>query len=128
MNGPENGIFSEVKPAASGEHYRELPYRLAEGPPVRDLVARVLKEAGVGSDPRLRRAVAAWRDAVGSESFEQSRVTGLARGVLTVEVDSAALHQELAVYRKRELLTALRRLEPTISDVRFRVAGKRRGE
>jgi hypothetical protein len=90
------------------------------------VLARVLKEHGIGSDPVLRRAVAAWREAVGSEFFERTRVGSLKKGVLSVEVDSAALLQELSVYRKRELLVALRRSNPAISEVKFRVGGRSR--
>jgi hypothetical protein len=109
-----------VKPDAEGGLAGELPDRPAPSSPIRELVAQVLKQHGIGGDSRLRKVVAAWRDAAGAEFFADSRVTGFKSGILTVEVDSAALLQELAVYRKRELLMALKEKEPGVVDVRFK--------
>jgi predicted nucleic acid-binding Zn ribbon protein len=106
----------------------ELPERPGPTSPVREILASCLKQHGIGGDPALRRVHAAWRGAAGREFCEQTRVTGLRKGVLHVEVDSAALLQELSVYRKRELLLALRQNEPTVSDIKFRAGapGRRR--
>lgn len=109
-----------------GRFTGELPERPKPASSVRDLVALALKQNGVGGDPALRRAVAAWREAAGSEFFGQTRVTSLKKGLLSVEVDSAALLQELSVYRKKELLQALRQKEPTISEVKFKPGAKGR--
>ncbi len=108
-----------------GRFTGELPERPKPTSSVRDLVALVFKQHGVGGDPQLRRATAAWRDAAGAEYCEQARATSLKKGVLTVEVDSAALLQELSVYRKKDLLHALRRAEPSISDLKFKPGAKR---
>ena len=112
-----------VKPDVEGG-IDELPERSAPSSPIRDLVALVLKQHGIGGDSRLRKAVAAWRDAAGAEYFALTRVTGFKSGVLTVEVDYAPLLQELAVYRKRELLIALREKEPGVVDVKFKPGSK----
>jgi hypothetical protein len=88
----------------------------------------MLKQHGIGGDPSTRRAVAAWREAAGQEFCDQTRVTSFKKGVLQVEVSSAALLQELSVYRKRELLQALRQVEPSVSDVKFRPGAKGRRE
>ena len=109
-----------------GRFTRELPERPKPATSVRDLVAAVLKQNGIGGDPALRRAVAAWREAAGGEFCEQTRVTGLKKGVLSVEVDSAALLQELSVYRKKELLQALRQKDSSISEVKFKPGAKGR--
>ena len=51
-----------------------------------------------------------------------TRVAGLRRGVLEVEVDNAVLLQELAHFHKRRLLEQLRGRLPgtTLTDLRFR--------
>lgn len=108
-----------------GSSFGESPERPGPSASIREVLALVFKQHGIGGDPKLRRVVAAWREAVGSESFARTRVVSFLRNVLSVEVDSAALLQELAVYRKRELLQALRRVEASISEVKFRVGGKR---
>lgn len=110
-----------------GRFTGELPERPKPSSSVRELVSLVLRQHGIGGDPALRRAVAAWREAAGHDFCQQTRVTGLKKGVLSVEVQSAALLQELSVYRKRELLLALRKAEPGISDVKFRPGAKPRG-
>jgi predicted nucleic acid-binding Zn ribbon protein len=64
----------------------------------------------------------AWSQAVGAEHAKHTRVAGLRRTVLEVEVDNAVLLQELAHYHKRQLLQELRgRLQgTTLTDLRFR--------
>jgi predicted nucleic acid-binding Zn ribbon protein len=109
-----------------GRFTGELPERPGPTSSVRDLVALVLKQNGIGGDPSLRRAVAAWREAAGGEFCEQTRVTDFKKGVLTVTVDSAALLQELSVYRKKELLVALRAKDKAIADVKFKPGPKGR--
>jgi predicted nucleic acid-binding Zn ribbon protein len=63
----------------------------------------------------------AWAAAVGPEA-PQTRVLGLKRGVLEVEVRNAVLMQELAQFRKRSLLSALRAklTGRTVTDIKFR--------
>lgn len=64
----------------------------------------------------------AWAAAAGPDTAPQTRVLGLKRGVLEVEVKSGILMQEMAQFRKRALLTALRAKLPgqTITDLKFR--------
>jgi hypothetical protein len=64
----------------------------------------------------------AWNEAVGPEFAAQTRVAGMRRGVLEIEVGSGVLMQELAHYHKRRLLEALRALltGTTLTDLRFR--------
>lgn len=66
---------------------------------------------------------AAWETVVGEPASQQTRVAGLRRGVLTVTVAYSTLLEELAAFRKSELLASLRRELPdqTIHDLRFRV-------
>jgi predicted nucleic acid-binding Zn ribbon protein len=111
---------------ADGRFTGESPERPRPTSSVRDLVSVILKQHGIGGDPALRRAIAAWREAAGQEFCQQTRVTAFRKGVLQIDVDSAALLQELSVYRKRELLAALRQVEPGISDMKFRPGPKTR--
>ena len=65
----------------------------------------------------------AWNAAVGEPSCHQTRIGDVRRGVLSVTVAHPTLLEELAAFRKSELLQALRAGAPgtTIHDIRFRV-------
>jgi predicted nucleic acid-binding Zn ribbon protein len=65
----------------------------------------------------------AWNAAVGEPSCRQTQLGEVRRGVLNVTVSHPALLEELAAFRKAELLAALRSGAPgtTIHDIRFRV-------
>src|SRR4051812_2120088 len=64
----------------------------------------------------------AWELAVGRDDAPHTRVAGLRRGVLEIEVDSSVLLQELVQFRKRRLLESLRERLPgtPLNDLRFR--------
>ena len=65
----------------------------------------------------------AWNAAVGEPICRQTQLGEVRRGVLNVTVSHPALLEELAAFRKPELLAALRTAAPatTIHDIRFRV-------
>ena len=65
----------------------------------------------------------AWNAAVGEPACRRTRLGGVKRGVLTVTVAHPALLEELAAFRKPEILAALRRSAPgvVVHDIRFRV-------
>lgn len=65
----------------------------------------------------------AWNTAVGEPHCLQTRLGEIRRGVITVTVAHPTLLEELAAFRKPELLAALRACEPgsRIQDIRFRV-------
>ncbi len=65
----------------------------------------------------------AWDAAVGESARRQTRLGEVRRGVLNVDVAHPALLEELAAFRKPELLAALRTGAPgtTIHDIRFRI-------
>lgn len=48
-----------------------------------------------------------WKEVVGDEIASQTRIVSAEKGELVVEVGSAALLNELATYRKQEILEAL---------------------
>jgi len=65
----------------------------------------------------------AWNCAVGEPYCHETRVGELRRGILSVTVAHPTLLEELAAFRKSEILEALRTSAPgtTIQDIRFRI-------
>src|SRR5438552_2723586 len=87
-----------------------------------EILSRVFTARGWGRKQDRLRLERAWAEAVGPEFAPQTRLNGLRRGVLEVEVTGAVLMQELAHYHKRKLLERLRERLPgtTLTDLRFR--------
>ncbi|OWK45397.1 DUF721 domain-containing protein [Fimbriiglobus ruber] len=87
-----------------------------------DVLARLFTARGWGRKSERLRLEAAWAEAVGPAFLPETRVSGLRRGVMEVEVKSGVLIQELAQFHKRKLITALREKLPgtTITDLKFR--------
>ena len=115
--------------ARSAGSHRGIPQRGKERwhgtEGIQDLVARVVKQANVGRKSKLGQLQEAWREVVGRQYAEQSRVCALKGSVLVVEVGSAALGQELSVYHKRMLLKKLEeRAGVKLSDLRCKLSGR----
>jgi predicted nucleic acid-binding Zn ribbon protein len=91
--------------------------------PIKEVLARLFTARGWGRRQARLHLERAWSDAVGQEHQEHTRVLGLKRGVLEIEVDSAVLLQELTHYHKRRLLETLRGKLPgeAIKELRFKV-------
>ena len=87
-----------------------------------DVLGRLFTLRGWGRRQGRLHLEQAWSEAAGEEIAKQTRVAGLRRGVLEVEVGSAVLMQELAHFHKRRLLEGLRARLPgtTLNDLRFR--------
>jgi predicted nucleic acid-binding Zn ribbon protein len=87
-----------------------------------DVLGRLFTSRGWGRKTERSRLELAWAEVVGVELQPQTRVLGLRRGVLEIEVRNAVLIQELANFQKRKLLEGLRKLLTgmTISDLKFR--------
>jgi predicted nucleic acid-binding Zn ribbon protein len=95
--------------------------------PLGELIRAVLKESGVGKDPTLRKVLRAWHEAVGAEMAVHTRVQGVKKGVVTIEVDSAPLLHELAGYMKHDLLRVLRsKADAPVTELKFRLGGGER--
>ena len=64
-----------------------------------------------------------WAEVAGPAVAKQTRVVGINRGALQVEVASSALLSELASFQRRNLLKALsdRQPELKIKDLKFRL-------
>src|SRR4051812_46543373 len=87
-----------------------------------EILSRLFAARGWGRQQDRLRLERAWAEAVGVEYALHTRVSGLKRNVLEVEVKGAVLIQELAQFHKRRVLEALRKTLPgvTIADLRFR--------
>ena len=90
---------------------------------IKEILARLFTARGWGRRSARLHLERAWSEAVGSDYVGKSRVLGLKRGILEIEVASGVLVQELSHYHKRRLLQTLTAKLPgeKIKDLRFRV-------
>ncbi len=98
--------------------------RPTRGPvPLSEALNDLFAARGFARHRGLRELEAAWESAIGPELVGSTRLGGLRRGVLNITVTHPAVLEELAGFRKPELLAALRRDAPgtPIQDLRFRV-------
>jgi predicted nucleic acid-binding Zn ribbon protein len=97
--------------------------RDSNGPPenLSDVVAKLFAARGWGRRSERVRLEQAWAEVAGKDAAD-TRLGGFRRGVLEVEVRTGVLMQELAQFRKRGLLAALRQALPgvTVADLKFR--------
>jgi predicted nucleic acid-binding Zn ribbon protein len=102
---------------------RRRRFEPPKGPePLSEILSRVFTARGWGRKQDRLRLERAWLEAAGPEFAPHTRLNGLRRGVLEVEVTSPVLMQELAHFHKRKLLERLRERLPgtTLTDLRFR--------
>jgi predicted nucleic acid-binding Zn ribbon protein len=95
----------------------------SQGPEkIGEILSRLFAARGWGRKQDRLRLERAWADAVGPDFAPQTRVAGIKRNVLEVEVKGAVLLQELAQFHKRRLLEALRKTLAGVPvvDLRFR--------
>jgi hypothetical protein len=88
-----------------------------------DILGELFTVRGYGRLRALGELEEVWNSAVGEPHCRQTRLGEVRRGVLTVTVAHPTLLEELAAFRKTELLEALRSgaQATTIHDIRFRV-------
>src|ERR1700758_5297398 len=88
-----------------------------------EILGDLFATRGYGRFLARRELEEAWEAAVGEPACRQTRLGEVRRGVLNVTVAHPALLEELAAFRKAELLAALRSAATatTIHDLRFRV-------
>src|SRR5262249_53117943 len=93
-----------------------------EPEPIKEILARLFTARGWGRRQARLHLERAWVAVVPPEYAGHTRLLGLKRGVLEVEVNGAAPLQELAHFHKRRLLEALRDKLPgeTLRELRFR--------
>jgi predicted nucleic acid-binding Zn ribbon protein len=101
-----------------------MPNPNRRGPKVlSEILGELFTVKGYGQLRALGELEEAWNTAVGEPHCHQTRIGEVRRGVLTVIVAHPTLLEELAAFRKPELLQALRAGAPAtpIQDIRFRV-------
>lgn len=88
-----------------------------------DILGELFTARGYGRSLARQELEDAWSAAVGEPLCGQTHLGEVRRGVLNVSVSHPAVLEELAAFRKAELLAALRQGAPgtTIHDIRFRV-------
>lgn len=104
---------------------RGLERYLTDGPrtrSLRDSLKSFLKRAGLASQMKYRGIYQVWDKAL-KEQAESTRIVGIKRGVLQVEVDSASLLQDLE-FQRHVLVKTLQAeiVNPYISGIHFRLA------
>ncbi|MGL4421499.1 MAG: DciA family protein [Gemmataceae bacterium] len=87
-----------------------------------DILSKLFLARGWGRKTERQRLEHVWTTVAGAETAKDARPTSVRRGVLEIEVRNSVLLQELAQFRKRPLLAALRGQIPgvTITDIKFR--------
>ena len=94
-----------------------------EPKPISEIVPGLMRGIRPKADDPLVRVREIWPAVVGEASAKRCRLVALKDGELTVEVASAALRQDLSVFRKEAVLEGLR--EAGVERLRCRVSGGR---
>ena len=89
---------------------------------LKEILSRLFTARGWGRRQGRLHLEKAWATAVGPAHAPCTRVAGMRRGIMEIDVNSGVLLQELAQFHKRRLLEALRSQLPgtTVTDLRFR--------
>lgn len=112
MNDPQTGRAEQDGRARGAE-------------PIGDILARLApRYTGRRRRKARNRVHEAWERAAGPELVEDARPGPLHKGVLTIEVRSAALLSELEGFRKQQLLSRLLEEDDSgrVTGLRFRIA------
>ncbi len=72
-----------------------------------ELLSRIVPRVKPRHQSAHQKLWEAWKSAVGEEKANRTRVTGLRRGRLYIEVESSALLQELTVMNKADIKTRM---------------------
>ncbi len=88
-----------------------------------DILKRVLRESGFADRKSGDEITEVWREIAGPETGSHTSIYAFRSGIVTVAVDSAPLCQELDLFRKEELLDALRQKVrgSYVRELRFRL-------
>lgn len=89
---------------------------------LKEVLSRLFTARGWGRRQGRLHLEKAWAAAAGPEHAAHTRVAGIRRGILEVEVNNSVLLQELAQFHKRRLLNTLRSslAGTTVTDLRFK--------
>ena len=90
--------------------------------PVGNIIAEAIGRLGVGQHRAALAKQQAWRQAVGEEFADSTRIGAIRKGILEVIVSNSTLMQELN-YDKAEILEKLAVSMPelNVADLRFRI-------
>lgn len=95
----------------------------AKGPErLSEILSRLFAARGWGRQQDRLHLERAWAEAAGTDYASITRVAGIKRRILEVEVKGAIPLQELSQFHKRSVLERLRKAMPgtTITDIKFR--------
>ena len=89
-----------------------------------DVLRNFLETSGLAHKLKHLEVYRAWEEVVGSEIAAHTRIVGIVRHKLYVDVDSAARRHELSSFYKKQILQELREQLPNvrIQDIVFRPA------
>ena len=87
-----------------------------------DILSHLFTSRGWGRRQEQLQLDRIWADVAGEDVAAQTRIVGIRRGTIEIVVASAVLMQELAHYRKRQILEGLRHRLPgtQLTNIRFR--------
>jgi hypothetical protein len=93
------------------------------------VLKRLLKNLRLEERNREGALATAWERAAGTDLAGKARPVSFRQGLLTVEVEGAALLQEVSGFRARSILAAMRDLPGgrTVREIRFVPAGRPEG-
>ena len=99
--------------------------RYREPEPLADILKPVMRGIRPAKRDPIGQVREIWPEVVGSQAAQRSRVASCREGELVIEVSSAALRQHLAVFRREEILRAIRESLPGIhlETLKCRVSG-----
>lgn len=112
-----------------GRPAKEAPSREAGPEPVGPVLRKLLKDLRLEERNREGALASAWEEAAGKDLAGRARPVSFRQGLLTVEVEGAALLQEVCVFRARSILAAIRGLPGGggVREIRFVPAGRPEG-
>ena len=89
---------------------------------LKEVLSRLFAARGWGRRQARLHLEKAWESAAGPQIAPHTRLTGIRRGVMEIEVANAVLMQELAMFQKRTLLAKLREAlkGTTLNDLKFK--------
>src|SRR5262245_14057309 len=89
---------------------------------LKEVLSRLFTARGWGRRQERLHLEVAWEEVAGSEFKAHTRVAGLRRGILEIEVDNAVLLQQIVHFHKRRLLEQLLGRLPgcALKEIKFR--------
>lgn len=94
-----------------------------EARPLGEILTAYLAASGLARRYELKDLYAAWLSAAGERGASHTAILGVKKGVLHVMVDSSSCLHEMANFRKKEILAALRKTKgcEKIHNIEFRL-------